>query len=53
MLESRVEIVVEGEAGEARERQQEEAEEEDDSDGDEWGGGRNARSGMSLSRREG
>ncbi|KAH7556475.1 hypothetical protein BM1_05909 [Bipolaris maydis] len=57
VLESRVEIVVEGEAREAREpreeRQQDAEEEEDDSDGDEWGGGRNARSGMSLSRREG
>ncbi|EUC28345.1 hypothetical protein COCCADRAFT_30370 [Bipolaris zeicola 26-R-13] len=64
VLESRVEIVVEGETGEAgaargsrearEEREHEEEEEEDDdSDGDEWGGGRNARTGMSLSRREG
>ncbi|XP_014560275.1 hypothetical protein COCVIDRAFT_12907 [Bipolaris victoriae FI3] len=63
VLESRVEIVVEGEAGEAgaargsrearEEREHEEEEEDDDSDGDEWGGGRNARTGMSLSRREG
>ncbi|EUC48204.1 hypothetical protein COCMIDRAFT_2824 [Bipolaris oryzae ATCC 44560] len=68
VLESRVEIVVEGETGEtgaAREtretrekdargtREHEEEDEDDDSDGDEWGGGRNTRTGMSLSRREG
>lgn len=64
VLESRVEIVVEGEVGEtgaaresreqaAREQEEEEEEEEDDSDGDEWGGGRNTRTGISLSRREG